>query len=323
MSLAMISFASIGRALSQNFSQLLLLTIIMSIGIGILLPNVPKMIKNIFPPARIGLATGIYVTGMCVGPAIGLSGTRYLTTIMSNSESGPFLLYGLSSLAVSLLFILTLNYQTGKMCTNSELNTLKNTIWVVIQKKEILLIGLIAFCLEYTFYTVTMWLPSLLISRNEDVLIASLIMWTFPAIPLASHFSNTFKRKKIVLFASYLSITAFLLYMCFSSGPPLWAATIMFGISVNAPFAFLFLLPMDYAKENQIGSSTGFVLTVAYLGGIVGPIVSGIIIDYSSTFLTGFFVASTVTIIGAISCLLIKNPKGVGASANSPRKNEL
>jgi cyanate permease len=307
VSLAMLSLASIVRALSQDFLQLLILTIIMSIGIAVLLPNIPKIVKLIFPPSKVGSVTGIYVTGMCVGPAIGLTVTRYLTILMGNSDLGPFLLYGILSLVASFLFLSALNYQTGKICDSSELNTLKNTIWVVIRKKEIILLGLIAFCLEYTFYTVTMWLPSLLISRNEDILIASMIMWTFPVIPLGSYFANTFKRKRILLFASCISISIFLLAIYFSSGLSLWTVTILFGISINVPFSFLFLLPMDFAEENQIGSSTGFVLTVAYLGGIIGPIISGMIIDYTSTVEMGFFAASAIIILGAILSLLIKS----------------
>jgi CP family cyanate transporter-like MFS transporter len=318
-SLILISLAGIGRAASQNITQLLLLTIAMSIGIGIFLPSAPKMIKNIFPSSRIGFAIGIYVTGMCVGPAIGLTWTRHLTVMMGGSESFSFLLYGLASLTVTFLFLLSLKFQSEKICNAAEMRALKDTIGVVIRNKNILIISLIAFMLEYTFYTVTMWFPSALVSRNEDVVIASLIMWTFPAMPFASHYSNTFRRKKVMLTTSIALVVLFLLGMSFLSSGLLWVTTALFGVFINIPFAFLFLLPLDYAKDNQIGSATGIVLTVAYLGGIIGSFFSGIITDLSSTFIASFYVATITVAIGAFFCLLLQKPKGAEGSAATQR----
>jgi sugar phosphate permease len=155
----------------------------------------------------------------------------------------------------------------------------------------------------------SMWLPSILILRNEPVLIASLIMWTFPAIPAATYIANTFNRKRLLLFTACALISAFVLSIYYSSGLMLWIVTTLFGISINIPFSFLFLLPMEFAEETQIGSSTGLVLTVAYLGGIVGPIISGAIRDFTANFELGFFIASGVMIIGAASSLFIKKNK--------------
>ena len=46
---------------------------ISGLGFGIMFPNLAKLVSVWFPQKEIGLATGVYMTGMSIGMSLGLA----------------------------------------------------------------------------------------------------------------------------------------------------------------------------------------------------------------------------------------------------------
>src|SRR3989304_10613744 len=61
------------RPLSPNFSCLVLFTALFGLGFALCYPNLPKLVKEHFPPRLSGTATGIYTTAMPLGAGSGVS----------------------------------------------------------------------------------------------------------------------------------------------------------------------------------------------------------------------------------------------------------
>ncbi|MGV9203801.1 MAG: MFS transporter [Promethearchaeia archaeon] len=69
----------IGRAyLTGGFPVLLLSMSGVGIAMGLMFPNIPKMVSAWFPPKQAGFASGIFTTGMFVGIASGMATALYL-----------------------------------------------------------------------------------------------------------------------------------------------------------------------------------------------------------------------------------------------------
>lgn len=66
------------RSIGGGFGDLLLAMTAVGIGLGLILPNLPKLVSVWFPPSETGLATGIYNTGLLAGLATGLVIAPYL-----------------------------------------------------------------------------------------------------------------------------------------------------------------------------------------------------------------------------------------------------
>ena len=70
-----IAIAAVGfllRSFGGGFGLLLAAMIAIGVGLGMVMPNLPKLVNVWFPPSETGLATGIYNTGMMAGLSTGL-----------------------------------------------------------------------------------------------------------------------------------------------------------------------------------------------------------------------------------------------------------
>ncbi|MEX6038658.1 hypothetical protein [Providencia hangzhouensis] len=64
----------------------------------------------------------------------------------------------------------------------------------------------------------------------------------------------------------------------------------------------------DTVAKNNIGAVGGFVHAMANVAGILGPIITGYIIEWSGMYSIAFFVAGGIGIVGAISVALYVKP---------------
>lgn len=65
------------KAQSIDFISLILAQILLGIGLGFTLVNLPKLISAWFPPQQVGLATGIYMTALMIWLSLGLTLAPY------------------------------------------------------------------------------------------------------------------------------------------------------------------------------------------------------------------------------------------------------
>ncbi|MEM3139808.1 MAG: MFS transporter, partial [Archaeoglobaceae archaeon] len=68
------------KAQSIDFSSLILAQILLGIGLGFTLVNLPKIISAWFPPQQVGLATGIYMTALMIWLSLGLTLAPYFNS---------------------------------------------------------------------------------------------------------------------------------------------------------------------------------------------------------------------------------------------------
>lgn len=67
------------KAGNPEFGLLILAQILVGIGVGVTLVNLPKIINAWFPPQQIGLATGIYMTALMIWLSLGLTLAPYFS----------------------------------------------------------------------------------------------------------------------------------------------------------------------------------------------------------------------------------------------------
>lgn len=87
------------RSLGGGFFDLLAAMITIGIGLGLIMPNLPKLVNIWFPPGETGLATGIYNTGLMAGLSTGLIVAPFLPNWQTGNR-----LFGVGVLVLAVLF---------------------------------------------------------------------------------------------------------------------------------------------------------------------------------------------------------------------------
>ena len=71
------------------------------------------------------------------------------------------------------------------------------------------------------------------------------------------------------------------LYMPFQWG---WALMAAVGIATSGTFAMLLALPIEMLPRSAVGTATGAILSIGYIGGILGPWLTGRVVDATGSF---------------------------------------
>ncbi len=95
---------SLLRGTSRSFGSLLLFTALYGIGFSIVYPNLPKLVGLWFPREKVGLATGVYSTGITTAGAIALAITLPLIFPITNSIQGTFVIWSFPAVAAAILW---------------------------------------------------------------------------------------------------------------------------------------------------------------------------------------------------------------------------
>ena len=95
---------SLLRGLSDSYGMLLLSTSLYGVGFSIIYPNLPKLVGLWFPREKVGLATGVYTTGITTGAGVSLAITLPLVFPLTGSIQGTFFFWSLPAVVATALW---------------------------------------------------------------------------------------------------------------------------------------------------------------------------------------------------------------------------
>jgi len=129
-----------------------------------------------------------------------------------------------------------------------------------------------------------------------------------PAVLLVPRLVPAHRRDRMIAVCSMLTIIN-LLTVFAASGPVLYLFLCILGVC-NSPFMPLMLLILMDSPEiepKHMGSAGGMFFCVAEIGGFAGPLIMGVLVDVTGTFMAGIlFLVSLCVAIFALTRLLPK-----------------
>ncbi len=305
------------RSIVGGYINLLVPMIVIGMGMGLIMPNLPKLVSVWFPPEETGLATGIYNTGLMGGVSTGL----IVAPILPGWSSGNIML-GAFVLALAVAFFLIVrDFPRGKESRGSSiLDGLKaamgsSSIWPATLAIFVALAGMVSFQGA---------LPTGLnevygISMSTAGGIASLITYlgivgslTIP--PVASRLG----KQGIFLAVLSVSFSVFMVSAWVFGGSLvfLWVGTAIAGYLAGGTLPLLMEVPVflardedDPVNQEHVGGASGLLTSAMNLGGFVGLpfIVTPFITNFSYTM--GFIVAGVLFGLQALFSLFIRFPE--------------
>ena len=309
--LATWSLATALTGLAGGFASLLLLRIMLGVGESAAFPCSSKLFARYLPVGQLGFANALIAMGMAVGPAVGTFGGGQL--ISHIGWRGSFLVLGLLSLLWLWPWLTTTRHLSAEAASRPEAGTAP-TYAAILRKPAAWGTALGQFSSNYAFYFVISWLPLYLVkARGFSVLqmselagaiyliygASSLVVgWASDRAIRAGASANIIRKGVIitghVCTAICLTITAF-------GGPvasiaALIAAAVFFGFGTPTLFAIGQTLAGPRAAGKWIGLQNG----VANLAGIVGPVITGLVVDHTGQFVWAFAIAAGMSLLGVV-----------------------
>lgn len=298
------------RYFTVGFISMLAAVALFGLGGPMISVGGPKAISFWFRGRSRGTAMGIYTTGSWAGGLLALALTNSLVMpLVDHSWRFTFVGYGITAFAVALMWLLMakgggageLQKRIGIVAVFGQLVKIRNV-------RILLAMGLLSFAIIHGF---TSWLPKILeesgLSAARAGWAASLAIATgIPSILILPSVVPPRSRGRIIALFSILTAVHLFLVLK-TSGLALYIFLSVLGF-VIAPFmALLLLVLMDSpgVETRHMGSAGGMFFCVAEIGGFTGPLMMGILVDVTGTFMAGAaFLAGLCLVMAGLTRML-------------------
>lgn len=309
-----------------GFGTLLPVVALFGVGGPMISIGAPKTISIWFKGKSRGTAVGIYTTGLWVGGLVTLAATNSLIMPLTGySWRLTFVCYGLLTLLIAALWwFLARDIKPTEAAEPSSMSTVFGRLVRVRNVRVILIAGLLLFAVAHGF---TQWLPKILESRGFSPSIAGFaasipLLAAIPAVLIIPRLASPHLRGRVVsVFALLLAVA--LLISVTTSGFSLFVGLLLFGITGYGMFPLLMLILMDTPEvgSRHMGSAGGIFFCIAEIGGFMGPLIIGTLVDMTETFLAGIsFLVILSVVIFAVTFWLKTLSSSSGVSSSTGRE---
>lgn len=309
--LAVWSMATVLTGLAGGFATLLALRLLLGLGECAAFPCSSKLLAQHLPSHELGKANGVIAVGLGLGPAFGTLGGGLI--MIQIGWRGSFILFGL----LSLLWLwpwLTVTRRARRQGAAASSPGTAPTFGAIIRRRAAWGVALGQFCGNYSFYFVVSWLPLYLVkARGFSVAhmaqLGGLVYLVYAAAAFATGWAcdrwmvagaSANKVHKSVIVTAYIG-TAVCFIACAVGGATLSVAALLvvavfFGLGTTT----LYAIGQTLAGPRAAGKWIGFQNGVANLAGIVGPIITGLVVDRTGGYGWAFAIAAVIALIGVI-----------------------
>lgn len=290
---------------------LVVLRMLLGLGESCAFSGSSKMIARHVPPGRRGLANAVLAIGIALGPAVG---TLAGGAILANwGWRAIFIVFG----ACTLLWLGPWFWAVRALPQrqDAEASTPPMPYRQLLSQKALWLLGLCNAAANYCMFFVVVWLP-LYLTASRGFSIATMSVFataTFVAQALSSlctgqvsdHLIRRGADQGMVLrrfaMGGQIGMTIGVLGVAYAASPmAVLAWLLLTGAAMGIGPTMVLGLGQVYAGPRLAGSWIGWQTGIASISGMVGPIVTGVIVDATGSYVGAFVFAAGVSAVGAL-----------------------
>lgn len=315
-----------------GLASLLVLRIMLGVGESIAFPGSSKIIARHVPAERRGIANAGVAIGLALGPAIGTLAGGLI--VASWGWRVMFILFGLATLFWLIPWRPLVRSLPAQA---SDFDERRVQARVLLRQWPLWSISIVHSLGNYCFYFLLAWLPLYLtrergFSITEMTLLASLGYAVQGACAFAyGHFSDWWTRsgrseaacRRWMMVASQALTGIAILALAFAEDAVTIAILLCLAGAATAALSInLYAIAQMFAGPRASGSWVGIQNAVGNLSGIVGPVITGVIVDragYGSAFVLTAAIAFAGALWWAFVLPEIRAVDWDKAEANLPR----
>jgi predicted MFS family arabinose efflux permease len=291
-----------------GFGSLLVLRIMLGVGESISFPGSSKIIARHVPADRRGVANAAVATGLALGPTIGtLAGGLILAHY---GWRAIFLTFGVLTLLWLLPWLVTVR---GLPAASHRDEDARVPLRAILGRWSLWSMSIVHALGNYCFYFLLAWLPLFLtkargFSIAEMTMLATLGYAAQAACALSyGHVSDWWTRsgrseaacRRGVMIASQLLAAVAIFGLTFAHSALAIAILLCLAGAATAPLSVnLYAVAQMFAGPRATGTWVGVQNSIGNSSGIVGPIVTGIVV-HRAGYDTALIVTAAVALVGA------------------------
>jgi len=292
-----------------GFASLLVLRIMLGIGESISFPGSSKIIARHVPPERRGIANAAVAAGIAIGPAVGtLAGGLILGQW---GWRAIFFAFGVAT----LLWLLPWKQTVRELPTTGHHDEgARVPVAQLLTKWPLWSMSIVHALGNYCFYFLLAWLPLFLtksrgFSIGEMTLLATLGYAVQGACALGyGHFSDWWTRsgrseaacRRWMMVVSQLLAAAAILGLAFAHSAVMIGLLLCFAGAATAALSLnLYCVAQMFSGPRAAGTWVGVQNAIGNLSGIVGPIVTGIVV-HRAGYNSAFVLTAAIAALGAL-----------------------
>jgi ACS family hexuronate transporter-like MFS transporter len=313
-------------ALTVGFTSLIIIRVLFGMGEGPLSTTFSKMVNNWFPADQRASAVGLTNSGTPLGGAI--SGPIVGFIAISYSWRISFVLIMIIGFIWAIFWWKFVKEKPAKEVETAKAKESaeeKLPLTFYLKQKTVLFTAFAFFAYNYILFFFLTWFPSYLVKARgmdvKDMSVITVIPWILGFIGLASGgIVSDFVAKKTankgVLFSRKIVLVTCLFISAVCIGLAGLVSTTVSAVAlVAASVFFLYLtgaiywaIVQDVVRKSSVGSVGGFMHFLANTAGIIGPTLTGYIVDKSGSFTGAFLLAGGLAVLASLAVIRFVRP---------------
>ncbi|TMA03269.1 MAG: MFS transporter [Methanobacteriota archaeon] len=270
------------RAVPGGTVLLLTAAVVFGVGLGLVIPNLPKLVSTRYGRDRGGFATGVYSTGLITGSVAGVYATKPLADALGSWRWALLVWAVLGTSVMAAWALLVSPVDPRPRLSETGFRSL-------VRRRELWVLAFLFAAGNASYFFLVGNYPPYLTSRGLGLdaalgQLALLIAVGVPAIFLAPIMSDRLRARRPFLWGPHALIAALLFLIGRLPLAAILPVSIGLGLAEMAIFALVLLLPVDLFSPEEVGRGSGIVVSFAYVGALVGPLAAGIAVDLSGSF---------------------------------------
>lgn len=328
---AMIVWSIFSGALviAVGFASMIAIRVLFGMGEGPLSATISKMVNNWFPSSNratvIGLTnSGTPLGGAISGPIVGFIAIAYGWKVSFIA----IMLIGIIWAVCWWKFVKEKPLDTSEELKTQEIpvateSKLKLTFY--LKHRTVLFTAFAFFAYNYILFFFLTWFPSYLVDARglsvKEMSITTVIPWILGFIGLAlggfvsDFFSKKFAQKGVLFSRKLVLVTCLFLSAVCIGVAGLVTTTVSAVTLVALSVFFLYLtgaiywaIVNDVVDKNNVGSVGGFMHFLANTAGIIGPTLTGFLVERSGTYTAAFLLAGGLAVFASLAVIRFVRP---------------
>ena len=293
------------RGTASTYSGLLIFSLIFGFGMGWTFANLPKLARSCSSSQQTSFVMGIINGfGLLAGIGTALAITVPLIYPLTNSYQDVFYIWSVPLLVATILWWVMVREPP---CPSAEIDSEQTGSVVglkdVLKNKTLWLLAFILLLHNIFFYTWSGWLPTYLLQKGATLdlsgLLTSVMLWvgvpTVILIPML--FSRTNISKRLLIWVPSLIFAFLAIWILYASELSIWIIMAVAGIINILRFNTLLSLPVEIMPKEYAGAAGGVVVAIGYIGAVIGPSMTGQILDITGSFQIVFVILAVLSLI--------------------------
>jgi CP family cyanate transporter-like MFS transporter len=298
------------RGIATDFSTLLVFTCLYGVGFGLVYPNLPKLVSTWFPPEKIGFVTGVYVTGIVFGVALPIAITLPVVFPIANTFQSVLSIWAVPAIAAAIMWWIVVKEPHPGSRQSKRTGEVKRSSYRIWTNGALWLVAVLFFIMDYIIFAWLGWAPQLMMAKGASpalaALMSSVMSWVgIPITFVAPWASDRVGLRKPFLWPTFVLFALASLSAIYAPLPLGWAIVVAVGLAAGVQLPILLALPADLVPAEAIGRASGMVISIGYIGGLVGPWVGGYILDITGTLNLNLIILAGLAAVGTYLALRI------------------